>query len=393
MLCVRGRSPGSVGRIGIPARSAEGAVRPCKRARGPRRVRTHGVVARLCRPASRGAEGVRVTSLDHATVNLLLAAAEFGPARALTPLTGGKNNRVYRAETENGEAVLKAYFRHPNDTRDRLGAEFAFSRFAWASGIHCIPEPLTSNPDAGLGLFEYVNGRPTTASDVSADLIEQAIEFVRDLNTARWRPLASRLRVASEACFSIAEHLGTVSRRVDRLAAVTDPETAAFVNRELIPIWEEVRSETSDTALSLDKPLEPTARCVSPSDFGFHNTLLEADGRVRFLDFEYAGWDDPAKLICDFFCQPAVPVPGCFFEPFANAIAACFPDPESVVHRARLLMPVYRVKWVCIRLNEFLPTSSQRRAFSLATNKLEARRATQLNAARAALHQLQEAAA
>ena len=25
-----------------------------------------------------------------------------------------------------------------------------------------------------------------------------------------------------------------------------------------------------------------------------------------FIDFEYAGWDDPSKLICDFFCQPAV---------------------------------------------------------------------------------------
>jgi hypothetical protein len=132
---------------------------------------------------------------------------------------------------------------------------------------------------------------------------------------------------------------------------------------------------------------------VSPSDFGFHNALLEFDDRVRFLDFEYAGWDDPAKLICDFFCQPAVPVPPRFFEPFTQAIAACYPHPEMVIGRTRLLMPVYRVKWVCIRLNEFLPTGNRRRQFSLDAEQVDTRRTLQLDAARVALSQLQEATA
>ena len=336
-----------------------------------------------------------MTALDSVQINRLLAMADFGPAHGFVSLTGGKNNRVYRVETENGEAVLKVYFRHPDDPRDRLGAEFTFSRFAWASGIRCVPEPLASNPEDGLGLFGCVNGQP--AADITDDLISQAIKFVRDLNESRWRPLASRLRVASEACFSLAEHLGTVARRVDRLTTATDPEAAAFVKRELLPAWDELLTNThaaiSDNGLSLDRTLEPTARCVSPSDFGFHNALLEFDGRVRFHDFEYAGWDDPAKLICDFFCQPAVPVPTRFVDSFSRQVAACFADPDSVLLRAKLLMPIYRVKWVCIRLNEFLPTSGQRRQFSLSTNELDARQAKQLTAASAALHQLQEAAA
>ncbi len=338
-----------------------------------------------------------MNALDSVAIDRLLSEAGFGPGCTLVPLAGGANNRVYHVETDNGDAVLKSYFRHPDDPRDRLGAEFAFSRFAWASGIHCIPEPLATNPEAGLGLFEYVSGRALTTSDVTEELIEQAIEFVRELNTARWRPLASRLRDASEACFSLAEHLGTVARRVDRFAAIADPDVAAFVMRQLMPTWDDVladaHSAISDNGLSLDHTLEPTARCVSPSDFGFHNALLEFDDRVRFLDFEYAGWDDPAKLICDFFCQPTVPVPSRFFEQFARLVAAPFPKPESVFRRAQLLMPIYRVKWVCIRLNEFLPTENRRRRFSLSADELESRRTTQLIAARAALHQLQEAAA
>jgi hypothetical protein len=129
---------------------------------------------------------------------------------------------------------------------------------------------------------------------------------------------------------------------------------------------------------------------VSPSDFGFHNALLEPGGRVRFLDFEYAGWDDPAKLICDFFCQPRVPVPLSYFDAFARGVAESFPQPDEVVRRARLLLPAYRVKWVCIRLNEFLPTGAGRRSFALAGEELAERQERQLAAARAALAELQD---
>ena len=42
---------------------------------------------------------------------------------------------------------------------------------------------------------------------------------------------------------------------------------------------------------------------MSPSDFGFHN-VIKKDDFLYFIDFEYAGLDDPVKLICDFYCQP-----------------------------------------------------------------------------------------
>jgi hypothetical protein len=184
---------------------------------------------------------------------------------------------------------------------------------------------------------------------------------------------------------------------VDRLTAATDPGANEFVRRELLPEWERVRAaceaDARDSGLSLDRALDLTARCASPSDFGFHNALVDADGRVRFLDFEYAGWDDPAKLVCDFFCQPAVPVAGRFFESFALAVADGFPEPESVLRRSRLLLPVYRVKWVCIRLNEFLPAGTRRRAFSLPADELEGRQTRQLAAARGALRHHERVAA
>ena len=33
-------------------------------------------------------------------------------------------------------------------------------------------------------------------------------------------------------------------------------------------------------------------KCISPSDFGFHNSIIDREGNINFVDFEYSGWDD-----------------------------------------------------------------------------------------------------
>src|SRR5581483_2047702 len=106
------------------------------------------------------------------------------------------------------------------------------------------------------------------------------------------------------------------------------------------------------------------ARCISPSDFGFHNALLKPDGKLCFIDFEYAGWDDPAKTVCDFFCQPSVPVDRKHLGRFVEGIIPGFQDPERLEQRIRALLPVYGIKWCCILLNEFLPVGKARRRFA-----------------------------
>jgi hypothetical protein len=110
-------------------------------------------------------------------------------------------------------------------------------------------------------------------------------------------------------------------------------------------------------AEELGRPLELDQRILSPSDFGFHN-MLEADGTLAFLDFEYAGWDDPAKLICDFASQPQCPVSRAQAEAFGAQLGAWLPGAQG---RAALLLPLHRLKWCCILLNEFRAQDRQRR--------------------------------
>jgi len=134
--------------------------------------------------------------------------------------------------------------------------------------------------------------------------------------------------------------------------------------------------------MDLEALLARRDRCISPSDFGFHNAILEKDKILRFIDFEYAGWDDPAKLVCDFFCQQQVPVPMAFFERFVEGIGTTVFDYDGFRSRVTLLLPVYCVKWCCILLNEFLSCGHSRRQFASAKGDVEMRKEIQLMKAR-----------
>ena len=314
---------------------------------------------------------------DHATDESLLALARvlvqcagLGEARAPSRLAGGKNNQVYRLDTAAGRPlVLKRYFTDPRDKRDRLGAEWGFLKHTWSHGVRSVPEPLACDAAAHAALYGFVEGRKLRATELTPAHIDAAIDFVLSVNA---RPRAE-LAPASEACFSLSEHIATVERRVARLTTL-DPdaphasEAQCFVSTRLTPAWTVVKSrlvaDAREAGLAMDEPLSPADCCLSPSDFGFHNALVDKAGRLTFLDFEYAGRDDPAKLVSDFFCQPEIPVPLDYHPAFIARISDGLRLDTKARARCRMLLDAYRIKWACIILNDFLPLGDARRAFA-----------------------------
>jgi hypothetical protein len=318
------------------------------------------------------------------------AAGEF----QLVPLPGGANNRVYRLPQPDGDWVLKCYFRSPADLRDRFGAERAFYEWVWSRGIRRTPEPIAWNPKRRLGLLTFVPGGKLRPDEVNARRIQEALDFLDELNASRHLPAAAAIPVAAEACFSIAEHLACIQRRVSRLGRIfprdpVDHEAAGFIRQELIPAWVTIRHSLKRAAaksgLTLSQTLPQPCRCLSPSDFGFHNAIVAPDQHLRFFDFEYAGWDDPAKLVCDFFCQPEIPV-GCeHWDGFVEQVSIRVKADAGMAQRARLLRPAYQIKWCCILLNEFVRREQARRRFSMGIGLSANLKAAQLAKARLAL--------
>lgn len=314
----------------------------------------------------------RGAGVDFALAAALCQEAGLAAPLALTPLGDGRNNRVARVDlADGGSAVLKCYYYDPRDPRDRLGAEWSFIAYARKRGIEAVPQPLARLVEAHAALYATVAGRKLTAGEVGAPHVAQALDFVRHLNGP---PRTSeRMAPASEACFSLGDHIATIDRRVARLDAIEAGRALAgparaFVARRLKPSWQAVRQRLLAAAArhGIDPAtrLAPAETCISPSDFGYHNALIDATGRLTFIDFEYAGCDDPAKLVCDFFCQPDIPAPPAQFDSFAAGVIAAVGLSERHGLRIQLLLDAYRLKWICIMLSEFLPIGAARRAYA-----------------------------
>ena len=304
---------------------------------------------------------------------LRIALLKYGVSGdfSLSLVTGGGNNRLYAIEANAEKFLLKHYFRTPRDPRNRCATEFAFSTFLWNNGIRCIPKPLDTSEENGWAMYEYIEGkRPIAVTDAH---VKQALDFLIAINTFRSLADSANLPDASEACFSIHEQVTTVEKRIDRLKRILpsdeiDKQAQRYASGDLWKIWQEwkhrIYSACNRAHIDCSMALSHDDRILSPSDFGFHNALQLSDGKLRFVDFEYAGWDDPAKTVGDFFNQVSLPVPHIYKEQFMRTISALVRDGDSFLVRSKLLLPLYKIKWCCIVLNHFLPTEAKRRNFA-----------------------------
>jgi len=312
--------------------------------------------------------------------------------KEIRSVSGGANNRVWEVKTLQGKYLLKQYFRSPEDSRDRFASEKAFYTHAQNKVPGKIPQVKAWDPEGEAGLFFWVEGRKLKEPEVTWARVQEALEFFAALNRLPL-PTLSDLPSAAEAAWTVCEHLDLVNRRIAGLQQISGEDSEAeearhLVRERVIPVWERILKTANREWPEKGRGTHRATACVSPSDFGFHNSLLGGDGRLRFFDFEYAGWDDPAKMAADFFCQPRIAAPAFEFPRVAALLAELFPQDAEVAERATSLWPVYRMKWICIMLNEFLPAGKTRRGFSLGEEAQVELRRQRLEAVRGSLEKL-----
>lgn len=298
----------------------------------------------------------------------LLAQSGRGSLQTIRPLAGGRNNRVYRVESISEAAILKHYFRSPGAGHDRFAAEIAWYRYCEERRIPQVPQLWGFDAATSCALFAEIPGRKLIAGEVTADHVTQAAAFFTHVNAHRQTASAAKLPVSADACFTLDEYVSGVERRLARLTGIPandGPSQAleGWLTGPLRPVWSEVRAGVEaaypPTGRIVVLPVEQ--RCLSPSDFGFHNAILDAHRRLWFLDFEYAGWDDPAKTVCDFYWQVDVPAPR---ETMPILLDAVRPFGTDVAQRVQALFPLFGIKWATIVLNESLQDSQIRRHFA-----------------------------
>ena len=286
-------------------------------------------------------------------------ARELGAKEeSLTQLKGGINNRVYRCGGGNTLWVIKGYLAAEEGQRDRMKAEVEFLTYAAEVAPQYVPRLIHVDPEYRCVVIEHIDGTAYTEDEApSLDDIRSAVDFFRLLNSAGKVEKQHIQLDAAEGFLQLTDHIENVRERLSKMSTDHLPPEARKPAVELLHWVQDAADRVSNlVAESITKGtvancINPEQRCISPSDFGFHNAIRTKFG-VKFFDFEFAGWDDPAKAASDFVLQPRVPAR----LQISPLLAALNDDTRGEIHvRCAALGPVLRLKWVCIMLSVLEP--------------------------------------
>ena len=296
---------------------------------------------------------------------------------AVEPL-GGWNNLVLKLNCNGGKPFLvKKYYSNKDDNRDRIGVEFNSLKFLWSHGIRNIPEPIFADFKNKIGIYSFIDGERLKLSEIDKEKILQTILLLAKIKDLSHTVIAGDLPVASEACFSIKDYIDNLLMRYNRLEKVAlnneDDRLLNFLKEQFLPLLENalehLKSELKRYSMSYEEKLEFSEWTLSPSDVGFHNILKDRDDKIFLIDFEYFGWDDPVKMVCDILHQPDLPIPDEYRTFYLKNILKQLGANQRFIRRLKIIYPLLGLKWSLIILNDFLPGVIMKRRFAKRVKK------------------------
>jgi len=280
-------------------------------------------------------------------------AEELGSSQdSLIRLKGGANNYVYRCGDKHLK-VIKGYSLTKHGLRDGMQAEVDFLRYAEIAAPRLTPKLIHVDIERRCIVIEHIEGyKIQEGTKASKSAIQEAVNFFRQLNLEAYTPPNPIKMSAAEGFLNIYDHVENIKGRLktfklENMKIETRLRAANIISQitnRLHHVEEGVGEQIKSGKIC--KCILPEERCISPSDFGFHNAIISSTG-LKFIDFEFAGWDDPAKALVDFILQPRVPVESTSF-PLLEGLTQL--QRKSVVNRCKALKPILHLKWTCIIL-------------------------------------------
>jgi Phosphotransferase enzyme family len=321
------------------------------------------------------------------------AAEQLAPApvTAIEEVRKGGNSRVFKIATAAGSYALKKY--PEDDRRDRQGAEARALAFFARARFTRTPSLIAADHQARMSLLSWIEG--AAIAEVSDADVAQFAQFQIALDRAIDNDARQKIGPAAEACVSGERILSHIRRRHGPLAAFAPqvPELDAFLKLRFVPALtaSEERARRIYDKLGLDFAADrpAAAQTLIASDFGAHNALRGADGKLTFLDFEYFGWDDPLTSIGNFVLHPAMQLTAARRAVYRDAILGHFGNAHA--RRLSALLPLFALRWCAIVLSDLLPERLAHRNRPDPIGGHEGIRRRQLTAAEALLDLIDDA--
>ena len=275
-------------------------------------------------------------------------------------IESGKNNLVIKIYYKKKIYIYKKYLKNEGNgiKYSRYDSETSFLNLLKKKKIKNLPTIIATNSSTQVNVFNYIEGRKI--NKITKKDILQCVFFIRKINQDIFKNKFINFKRATEACLSIDNHIKTAERRISMLSKFSKnhgvyKKASFFVSNTLSKKLNEIKENIfkSLTKRETAKKLNKRDLILSPSDFGFHN-VIKKNKKLFFFDFEYAGMDDPVKLISDFICQPDYQLSKNQSSFFYKSILKIFPKKHKIEKRLKAVIYIHRIKWCCVILSEVL---------------------------------------
>ena len=224
-----------------------------------------------------------------------------GNSSNLIRLHGGINNHVYLCSNGSYTWIIKGYAQVQAGKRDRMLAEQHFLQFASEFAPGYTPALFHTDLNQRCLVLENINGRQfSEGTPPPTSAVASAVSFLNLLNRD---PALARQAIqidAAEGFHSLLQHINNIKERLMSMSTehllIADKPLAQAILQELTLRLSQVEEQTNRLIVDniVTDAIDSNQCCISPGDFGFHNAIRTNKG-VKFIDFEFAGWDDPAK--------------------------------------------------------------------------------------------------
>lgn len=222
-------------------------------------------------------------------------------------LKGFGDNRVYKLYMEDGRHfVLKHYMEQDEGESARMLNEIRHLKALQDVGFDNVPRTFWH--DDRWAIYSFAEGEPL--EDISSEDVDQFITWLLKLDQKGPELRGQDIQNAPGARVRLGQYVEDLNKKWNQvLSSCQKPDGPKDVMLFMLTDMEQMRQDNINhfylwckrKGWDKDDILPEEDRIFSPGDFGFHNALKTSDGELNFVDFEESGWDDPAKLMADFF--------------------------------------------------------------------------------------------
>jgi thiamine kinase-like enzyme len=291
-----------------------------------------------------------MNKITYRRVQLFLFSLGYDKIKYFKEIKEGINSKVYKIKVDKDNLVVKVYNKK---NKFRIKREKIFYDYLRSIKNNNIIKPIGFNIKFNLAIYPFIKGKKI--KKITNNHIKELLNFLKQINKKK----SIKLPLAVDGIKNRDNHIKLCELKIDQMKKIKidsliKKQFMFFLKKKIIPKFDKIKMNYyKQKTFNLKKNnLLKNDMIVSPSDFGFHN-IIQSNNKFYFLDFEYAGLDDPIKLICDFYCQPDQVLTQAQKKMFIRNFPFKKNSLKQLELYTKIFLPFHRLKWCCIILNEF----------------------------------------